>query len=350
MLNFFEGKNQKILLSLILVFALIWLLTQISATIFPMLGIFFNGTAPFWMGLVIAFLLNPVIESLGNKVFRGNKTLAVVICFTILLLLLIFVIFPVVNDFSMNFPEILRSISKTLDSFLGLIGSFDDSFKAQLINQITMLGNTAATSVFLILGNSFSTSMSFFLTMIITIFFLLEYDKIRTKVTGLFGARRKLLISAYVEGLEKQMFAYLRSFLVNFLISTAVFGVALHFLGVDNAWSFSIIVSLLICLIPIIGPLIATVILAMITLPISGFLMVIGFFGLLSFMQIFLSIISPRIYANTLDIPNVLIMFSFLLGGTMFGIVGMLLAVPGLIVCMYTFHFLEKKYDWGGAE
>lgn len=348
--KFLGNKNLSILITVVLLSLIIWLVTQVSATVFPIIEIFFTGTGPFWIGLVLAFLLNPIVKFLSEKYFKGNKTIGVLVSFTVLTVVLIFVVFPVARDFMNNLQAIMRSITTATGQLLELIGTIDANLKSQILGQITNVGNAIASGIIQGVSNGVSTSMNFFITMIITIFFLLEYDLVKENATTMLGKRRKAIVLEYLEGLEKQMFFYLRSLSFNFVISALVFGVTLHFLGISNAWSFSIIMSLLIGLIPIVGPFIATGILAVITIPVSWMATVVGFFGLFAFMQLFLNVISPKVYANSLDMPNVLIMFSFLLGGTMFGVMGMLLAVPGLVLCIYTYTFLAEKYQWGELE
>ena len=72
--------------------------------------------------------------------------------------------------------------------------------------------------------------------------------------------------------------------------------------------------------------------------------------GLFIVMQIFINLISPRIYAQTLDLSNLLIIASFIIGSYLLGIAGALFAIPALIVIVYTIRFLDKQYNWSERE
>lgn len=345
MQRLFATKNIQMLASVTLFILCLWLITQIGNTIFPILTTFLQRIAPLVIGLVIAFILNPFVEILGEKYFKGNQTISTILTLLVLIALIIFVVFPVMKDFILNFSTIVSSLIVATGSFLDTIDSIsniDNNLRLQIISYVSQYGNTLAALLVDSLNNIISGSIQSFLTTIVTIFALLEYNQIKTKSINLLAKRNKHIIMEYIEGLEKQLYQYLKSLLSSFIISALVFGVVLHLLKINNAWSFTIILNLLIVLIPIIGPAIATVLLAIITVPVSIPAMIFGFFGLLIFMQIFINIISPRIYAHTLDLSNLLIISSFMIGSAILGVLGALFAIPALIVCVYTHEFLQS--------
>jgi|GEM_PF-5928724 len=352
-----ENKNISHLLTIVLLMVIVWLGTMIGATIFPIIKVFMIGILPFISGIIIAFLLNPFVDRLANILFKGNKKISVFVTVTMLLAIFVFVVFPVVQSLLENLSAILRYFNMATTNLTNIISTMDTEFKEHLISYIQTSGIdfTAkimvwVNSVFNIsvdtsvgwLNNITTTSMNLFLSLIIALFALLDYENIRNYFTTLFGKDKKLALK-FMDGLEKQIFYYLKSLFLSFIISSIVFAIVLHILNVNNAWSFTIILNLLIILIPIIGPIIATVILALILIPISFPGALLGFCFLFIFIQFFLNVISPRIYAETLDLPNLLIILAFLIGSTLFGIAGAILAVPSLLIIMYTYDFIKCK-------
>ncbi len=101
-------------------------------------------------------------------------------------------------------------------------------------------------------------------------------------------------------------------------------------------------------LIPTIGPLIGGVIGAFVILvenPVQALFFLI-FTIVLQFFDGY--ILKPKLFGNSLGVSGTLIMIAFLVGGNMFGIVGMLLSIPGIAIIDMIYHeyiikILEKR-------
>jgi len=345
-----EEQNIKVLIAIVLIMAIIWLFTQISGTILPVVSGFLLKIMPFILGMIFAVLLNPIVQNIANSFFKGKKSLGILVVFVVIITILIFVIYPIVRDFVANFSEIINYLRNATSLLLDSVGTLNSNFKEQVLGYISTFGSNITKTLLDSVNNVVNASMQTFLTLIITAFALLEYDYLIKKFTLLFKKEKRTIVIEYILGLEKQLYFYLRSLLISFLVSVVVFGVVLYMLNINNAWSFAIIMSLFIVLIPVIGPFIATGILAVITIPIGTIPTLIGFIGLFIFMQLFINIISPRIYAETLDLSNLLIIVSFMVGNALLGIMGALFAIPALLVLVYTYKFLEKHKYWSERE
>ena len=110
--------------------------------------------------------------------------------------------------------------------------------------------------------------------------------------------------------------------------STIVFG----FLGLKYFYVLGVITGLL-NIVPIIGPVIALVLastVALVDSPVKV-LGVLAFFGI--YQQIETAFLTPKIMKTTVDLPPLAVIIALSLGGSIAGVVGALVAVPTAALC-----------------
>ncbi len=143
--------------------------------------------------------------------------------------------------------------------------------------------------------------------------------------------------------------SYIVGLLIEAVVVAALNSTALLLLGVRYAILLGIIGALL-NIIPYIGGLIA------ITLPVlmslltgdGGFtipLLVIGSYALIQFIDN--NILVPRIVSSKVDVNALVTIVIVLLGGTIWGVAGMFLAVPFIAVCKIIFDRVDGLKPWG---
>jgi predicted PurR-regulated permease PerM len=339
-------QNRDTLIICTLVLVVVWLLTQISGSVWPLIASFLGNIAPLILGLIFAFMLNPFVKDITKRFFNGNKLIGIGITCLILIIALIYIIYPILRDLVLQSSDIIAYLSRETQMLLNSVSSLNDGFKGQIMDYLTGFTGNVTQTILGSLNNVASGMVQTFLTLIVTIFTLVEYDTIVEKITLLYPKNKRAKVVQYIDGLEQQLYFYLRSLVVGVVLLSLVFGVILHFLSIHNSWSFAIIMSLLTALIPVIGPLIATGILAVITIPVGTTAAIIGFVVLFIFMQVFINYISPKIFARSLHLSNLLIIAAFMIGFALLGIPGALFAIPSLIVILYTYDFLNHRYHW----
>jgi len=342
------GKKQNIetLISLTLIMVLIWLFTQISGNVWPLIANFLGTITPLILGMLFGFMLNPFVQDITKRFFYGNKIIGILITCVIIIAALIYVIYPIIRDLVLQSSDIMDYLSNATETLLGSMNSLNGGFKKQIIDYISTFGTNLTQTIFSSLNNVANGTIQTFITFVVMVFTLLEYDNIIDKITFLFPRKSRSKVISYIQGLEKQLYFYFRSLVLGIVCLVLVFGLVLHFLSIHNSWSFAIIMSVLTALIPVIGPVIATGILAVITIPVGTTEAIVGFVVLFIFMQLFINVISPRIFSRTLHLSNLSIIASFMIGFSLLGVTGALFAVPALIVILYTYNFFDKQYHW----
>ena len=79
-----------------------------------------NILVPFFIGLLVAYLLDPVVDFLeDNKIKRGIATTIVLIIFFFILLILCLLIFPILSiqlkTFLIEFPNIINNLNEKVN-------------------------------------------------------------------------------------------------------------------------------------------------------------------------------------------------------------------------------------------
>lgn len=150
--------------------------------------------------------------------------------------------------------------------------------------------------------------------------------------------------------LDRIWAAFLRGQIVLALIIAVVVTVGLSILGVRNALVLGLVSGLLEFL-PIVGPLIAGAIAALVAFfqvanwwglsPMTFTLIVIGFFILVQ--QVENNVLVPRILGTALNLHPVVILVAAVIGATLAGVMGILLSAPTVATLILLGRYVYRK-------
>ena len=290
---------------------------------------------PLVIALLLSFVLNPFVEFLTK--FKLPRLIAILVVIVLLLALgslLVFVLYATVQSVLREFPfyqerivELYRLASEAFQLPEDLITEL------QIIRQ---LGNflVSFSSEFLsVLG-------SLVMIMVFLLFLLLEQPYLRPKVTRALEGPRTEKIWQIVGHTNAQIGRYLT---VKLLISSVTGGLvwlSFRVIGVDFALVWGVL-SFLFNFIPSIGSIaIGVISVAFATLqfypavnPIVG-----AAVSMLTIQLVLGNVIDPKIQGDRLKISPVVILFSLLLWGWLWGIVGLFLAVPLTVALKIVFE------------
>lgn len=303
---------------------------------------------------VVALIGRPVVQFLKHRLkFPDTLAVIVVILFILGLLVgLISLFIPVLVEQGKNLSILdveglqknLRLIEIEINKFLGRTNiTVDDmlntqEFKKDFIQGIEMSFIPKILNSLVSVLSSFSLGL---LSVLFISFFFLKDSKLiqnslltlvpDSKESGLLHSINKIknLLSRYFLGLTAQI-------LVLFVIYT----ITLYLVGVQNALVIAFLCALF-NIIPWIGPVIALVLMILLTitnhlgsdfntviLPDIGWVIIA--FGISQLIDNFIS--QPVIFANAIKLHPLEIFLVILISGMLFGVVGMIIAIPGYTV------------------
>lgn len=318
----------------------------------------FSVITPFLIGFGLAFLQLPIVRRVEwafNKfVFRKKKfprtTRALATAISLIVLLSLLTAF-----LTILLPQVLDSIKSLIDiitNFIGVNGerltelvakseffakmfTFDDE---QLIIEWQNIANEMMNNIDLIVGNVMSISNTIYTTVfqffvgLITAFYILM-DKER------FCAQTKKCLYALVSEERcteliywtrraSQIFA---GFISGKIIDSLIIGFLCYFGMLLCRLEYPVLISVIVGVtnvIPFFGPFIGAIPSILILLIINPTSALIFTIFVLILQQLDGNIIGPLILGDSVGISPLWIMISIVIGGGLFGFVGMLLGVP----------------------
>lgn len=305
---------------------------------------------PFIFALVIAFLMAPFVVRTQEKLSmvikkeRSARTWASIIGVLFLLLviaLFLLVLIPqivssavsLVNNIqgyfkttSVILEEIARELNLTKETIDWLM-----SYSNQLVEGILSFIQESVPKLMNLTYTTLSGIFSFIIGLIIAVYILIDQDSLLRQFNMVLDAFLKPSQAEYVKRVVCLSGEKFNRFVVGKLIDSLIIGIlcffAMNFLHLD----YSVLISFVIGItnvIPVFGPFIGA-------LPCSFILLIVDPMQALWFVLMIVvlqqldgNIIGPKILGDSMGLSSFWIMFAILIGGGLFGVVGMFLGVP----------------------
>ena len=290
---------------------------------------------PLVLGLVISYLLSPIINLLDDKLKRNGRShrgLAIVICLLSILLVITLVIWVIISLLTKE----IRNI--TYDDVTALLGNFNmslEDFLDRVLAELSELGmDQAKISSFaggMVSGITGAASTILF-GLIFAIYFM--YDGNNISAYWIRIGKRVLppdkveLIKDVMADADKCFSGYIRGQTIDAFLVGVIASIALTVAGMP----YSIVIGSIIGfgnLIPYVGPIIGYgIIIAVNLLHWDPKMLVTGLIIVAVLMFVDGNVINPRLLAGTVQVHPLLVVASLIAGGAIGGLLGMLLAVP----------------------
>ena len=322
--------------------------------------------SPFFIGFAIAYILYVPcrkIETLYGKTKikffvknrRGLSITTVYVIFFASITLLMFAIIPAlvksITDFVNQLPSLVESVFRWLDSS-GIDGISSEQLLSRIFEWINKFlqgfsmdnVNKYAKGVM----NFGTTLFDIFMGIIISIYILAD----RTSLKGAFGRIYRSYVPEKIVGsigwygkkINEFINLYISCQLLDAVIVFVLSFIALKIINVDYAILLAVIVGLF-NLIPYFGAITATVIAALITIFSKGFVSgLIVAAILVVIQQIDANLIQPKLLSGSLNVRPFWVIFGIIVGGGLFGILGIFLAVPTIaLLRIIVIDVLERR-------
>lgn len=333
----------------------------IAAVVLTALFLFTFNTilAPFIVGIVIAYLLNPIVIIFERKSL--SRTIAsIVILSTFLLVVLVlfaFLIPPLYREavqFAESAPDYFEQLLARLQPYIGMVGqeiNTDDLeenigtvFRNNASNALNFSSNLF--SGILSGGRAVIGTITFILiTPLVSFFVMNEWPAITKWVDDLIPRHRYKEIKGLLWDIDKKIAGFVRGQMLVAASLGIVYALALTIAGLE----FSVLIGLLAGLLSII-PLFGSIVGLLVSVIVAWFQSADITFVLI-IAAIFLvgqvlegNVITPKLLGGSVGMHPLWILFSIMAGSALFGIVGMMLAVPVAATLGVLTGFALKKY------
>jgi len=294
------------------------------------------------ISIIIAYILNPLVNYLEKiKIKRIIGVILVYLALGGIITLVIYIVIPnmfnelkvLINDLPLYFKEINNTFNKAYNIYINNINNLPEEFQSikegvdQNIFKIQEFIINMVTGFTSLVFSIFSKIISIILIPVLTFYFLKDKDYFKKKITLLIPKKYRNEVISVSREINKVLGSFVRGQLIVATFIGIATSIGLFFLKVK----FSIVIGMLagiFSIIPYFGPIIGIVpaiLFALLDTPIKVAWVILLFIGIQQFEG---DILSPKIVGNSVGLHPVTVMVSLLIGGSIMGMLGMLLAVP----------------------
>lgn len=331
--------------------------------------VFLGALSPFIFGVVFAFLLVPfrkLVENhwlkksdLSPKAKRGVAVFASILLMIAILITFFAILIPQLfssiqtfmksfGDYVNNLEELLGSLTRT--STTDEVTTFINSILDNIVNSAQSWLTSAAGGITKILSagvSMVSSVMNFMIGIVVAVYLLYDEEKFKKTAKkllyGIFPKKQADWLR-YFYNLNKEAF---NGFVFGKLIDSLIIGVLCYIVIAFMKLPYPELIAVIIGVtnvIPVFGPFIGAIPCLIILVLINPWAAFKFLIFIIILQQIDGNIIGPKILGDSLGLPTLWIMFAIIVGGAMFGILGMIIGVPMFSV----FYTLVK--DWINSQ
>jgi predicted PurR-regulated permease PerM len=284
------------------------------------------------VAVFIAVSLDPLVRWLTKRNVKRPLAVALILgAFLVLLGLLMWLgltpMLSQVGHLASDFPTFLNEVRERSPVLRDLEARFHlrprvDEFAATFLDRIQQQG--------LAFGRRFLGALvSALLISVLTVYLLADLPRLRRSVIRLFPLRHRTRASHAVNVMVDKVGQYMIGNLLISLIAGVTSYIALVSLDVPFAVPLAVFVAIT-DLIPMIGAMLGAVvctIVAVATTDVWPNAVILALFFLV-YQQVENYVIAPRVMRNSVDMSAVAVLLAALVGGSVLGLIGALMAIP----------------------
>ncbi len=318
---------------------------------------------PFVVAMIVAYFLDPAadkMESLGLS--RAMATFVITSIFFVVVVLIAILVAPILYDqlISMfkKIPEyITMANEQLLPKFSMILEQIDPDAINKAKESVSEISAYAFKFVTKVMGNIWNSGLAvvnilslLFVTPIVTFYMLRDWDRLLDKVNGWLPADNKSVILQQAKEIDKTLSGYIRGQTNVCLILGAFYAIALSLVGLEFGFAIGLATGIL-SFIPYVGLLFGFVI---------GMVIAVLQFGNVVDVSIVAAVfvigqivegnfITPKLVGDKVGLHPVWIIFGMMAGASMFGFLGILLAIPvtaviGVLVRFFLSQYLKSSF------
>lgn len=314
------------------------------------------GLVPFFMAFFLSWLLRPLGKIIAQKTNIKASISNIIAVFVSIFVILFVIIFLVpmtliqMKDLIVELPEMLDNIYKSICDIVAQLGINQDTIDQLLLKykESEVYGSfwkalyDMAVGLLGIIGSVTHIVIQVVFGYIICFYMINDFGNINRGAIkfSVKEEKYKLYLNRAYE-ISNAVFGYIRG---TFFVCITVFffiTIGTWILGLPTPWLFGIIAALF-NVIPYIGPYLAAIPIMLVGLSIDPFtsLMCLVLVMLNQFIEAYF--LQPRIMSASTHLHPVTIMLGLIIGESFFGIFGMMIATPFMVLFAKLI-----EYKWG---
>ena len=350
------------LLKIFLVLAvviLIYVVTRLFAEwqVFPFIGSFLSILSPLFIGIIIAWLFDPIVKRLHKK--GVNRTLGAIFVYVIfiavvylILSLMIPTVYDQLNDLIASAPSFLNYLKESIDGiFVNLteVTGYDlTDVKLGLYDTINNIGKSVTvdlpSTIVSVISGIITGGANLLIGFLIGLYMLFDFNNVKGHLLNLLPKSYREPTVDLLDRLNGNLKSYVHGTLKIMAILFVFQSIALGIAGLKAPLVFGLFCAVT-NIIPYIGPYIGgapAVLVGLSISPMTGLFVLIAVV-IAQFLES--NFLQPLVMGKTMKLHPVTIMIGLLVFGHFFGILGMILATPVIAILKTIFIFIDEKFS-----
>ena len=331
----------KITLFGMVIYGIVWALQNVQSVLFPL-----------FLSLLIAYCLDPVVDWFEAR--KVSRPFAILILISIGLLsttLFVLILYPELSrqlrQVTDKLPQLITILKTDVfpwaerrlgvevpANLAAVMAEYGDELQRQIPELTKKAGSWVGTALSQT-GSLVTSLLNTVMVPVFTFYFLRDFDRMKDPLEAYIPPHRKPFVMSRIKRMDEVVGAWFRGQVEVALILAVLYalglGVVFHFAGLGVMTGVAIgVMSGLLNVIPYFGFLIGIILASLMVLlnwqgP-GAFVGVGAVFLIIQLLEGYL--ITPRIVGDKVGLSPVTVIIVLLLGGELFGLLGVLLALP----------------------
>ncbi|MFA6813962.1 MAG: AI-2E family transporter [Candidatus Pacebacteria bacterium] len=326
--------SPSILFYVFLFFAAIWFFEKIRNILFIS-----------FVAYIISVGLNKPICKIQDKFHWKRSVSSIFVYFifiTIVGIFLAIIVPPLAREFSVMLStfKLPPEIDRMLDTF---------ELNLQDVSRLTSQWGGSLSTAISVISSTFSGALTVIMTLVISLYISIEKGQVVRDFSWLTQDKKKIKqFEEATKEINVQLGNWIRGEFILMIIVGALVFIATALIGLPYSLPLALLAGLME-IIPNIGPTVSAIpaiFIALITLGWPGAIITLALYIIIQ--QLENNLIVPRIMQRSVNVSGLTVILGILIGGTIFGVAGALLAVPAIIVFRTVFETWIKYKPEGG--
>ncbi|OGC50379.1 hypothetical protein A2716_04195 [candidate division WWE3 bacterium RIFCSPHIGHO2_01_FULL_40_23] len=280
---------------------------------------------------ILALSIEPAVKYMARK--KMPRGIAVGIVFTISF-------FVIILFFALALPLVATQLRNLVLNLPNIISAAvaSEQIRASLLKSVSEFG-VALDDVFAVTLSVFANTFSFITVFVFTLYLSLDLPNVKRRFLALFADDVKDYVDDTWVEVEDNLSRWIKGQLFLMFVVGLMGYFSLLILQVPYAASLGV-VSGVLEVVPVIGPIISTIIAGIVGLavsPVTGLLSVALFIGI---QQVENSILVPRVMQKVAGFNPLVTMIALLIGAKLYGVAGALISIPISLLSVVIFKRL----------
>ncbi len=330
-----------------------------AALFIAFIMIFKSVLTPFVLGLAIAYLLNPLVVHLSNAGFLRSVAVSLILLvfFVLVALAFTFLLPPAAREaaaLAEKMPGYFDQLLVWSEPYFAMV---QEKLGADYIDNVKNALKENAGKIFSATGGLLTGLMNggqalagfittIILTPLVAFFMMKEWPAIVDWTEDLYPREHEKVIRDLLSQIDRKISGFVRGQITVAFVLGVIYALALSIAGLNYGFLIGLSAGFL-SIIPMVGSTLGLLVGVIVAWFQSGDLVFVGTIAAIFIVGQIVegNILTPKLIGNSVGMHPLWILFALMAGGSLFGILGMLLAVPvaAVIGVLASFVILQYK-------